>query len=131
MSAIHRRVLAFDVRPGRAGFVLLESPHHLVDWGCLYYSHRGVSPGRQAARLIERSRPERIVPVTPANQTLASTKIRKMVGTLKKSSRSARVRVIAFSRRGVLQALSVPHRYAAAGLVAERFPVLRARRRRG
>ncbi len=127
MHSSHRRILAFDVRSRRAGFVLLESPHHLIDWGCLYCSNRDVSPARQLAKLLARTRPDRVVVVTPANQALARRRLRRMVDMVTKEAETSRVRVIVFSRRSVLRALDVKRRHAAAVLVTERFPVLKPR----
>ncbi|MGH9417026.1 MAG: hypothetical protein ACRD01_10405 [Terriglobales bacterium] len=127
MSTIHRRVLALDVHARRAGFALLESPHRLVDWGMLYFEDRDRSPARQAAALIELTRPERIVLVTPANQTLARRRVQKMVVTLTRAASASHVRLVVFSRRDVLSVLGVRRRHAAAVLVAQRFPALAPR----
>lgn len=127
MSHFHRRVLAFDVRARRAGYVLIESPRHLVDWGCLYCSNRSASPAHQLDRLIARTRPERIIVVTPANQVLARQTLRTMVGRVTRAARDAHVRVVTFSRSSVLRALNVQRRHAAAVIVTERFPVLKLR----
>jgi len=54
------RVIAFDVRPQRLGYVIFEEPMRLVDWG-VSRSRDSIRNGIRLMRLVEHSQPSVVV----------------------------------------------------------------------
>jgi len=125
------RVLVLDVHARHSGFAVFEGPNQLVDWGMLHYgtgSNGTARPaGAQAAKVIARSQPERLVITMPANRTLAGNRLAAVAEAITGIAAQHHIPVRRLRRSQVLDDFGVRTRYAAAGQIAERFPSLGAR----
>src|SRR6266853_1721091 len=121
------RVLALDLHPRRFGYVVLERPARLLNWGVCSYRGKGkpnaVLIQRRLRPLLEMWNPTLLVthtaPQLPPRQKLLRERLIKGVVAEAKSKR-ARVRILK-STRGWTKNLT---KYERAREVAELFPVL-------
>lgn len=73
MTNLPERILCIDLRKSRFGYVVLEGPHHLLDWGTREFSRRRTLTTRQVQDVLQliltESRPEKVI-VGAANDRL-------------------------------------------------------------
>ena len=115
------RVLAIDLRMQRFGFVLLERPNMLLDWGVSGY-HSSVSKAltRKIAQVAEQFGPSLIL----CRQTFENG---KLLDTLKREALAHSISVHFVTPQAMHDHFAQcgrPNKYAVSELVARQFPEL-------
>jgi len=123
------RVLALDLRSGRAGFVVLEGLDKLLDWGVRSYTPRygplEVTVSRRIASLLGLHQPSVMVLRLPSNRLVKKNdRIRVIVRTLRKEAKRRSVSLRLLRRQRIKKIFSAQGRatkHQIASLMAERF----------
>ena len=133
MKTIHLevpRVMAINMTNGRLGYVVLEGPHFLVDWGVL--DLRGArDPERleKACDVIAWNLPDVLVlEDVEAKGCMKGARTRQLISRLKEEARHRAIETAILSRleaQGLFEPLGATTRYAIARMVADRFPELK------
>jgi hypothetical protein len=118
------RVLAIDLHPRCFGYVIVESPDRLLDWGARSHRHKGDSGDaliRRLRSLLELWRPSLLVINSPRQIRLRKNVSRKrLFERVTAEAKNHRVSV-----RGGSEQVGNSTKYEKARLVAEQFPALR------
>src|ERR1700694_5738316 len=98
-----KRVLALDVHPRSFGFVVLEGPNRMLDWGVRSF-RTGVNAvkipaGKKFLAVLDEFRPSAVV--IGERLTRRTTKHTKMIATIERQVRSRRIPVRRISRGDV------------------------------
>jgi|SRR5579885_2015658 len=126
------RVLAIDPDRRGFGYVILEGPDFLVDWGIREVSGpKNAACIRAVAGLIKRYEPEVLVLEDPsAKGCWRRQRVRRLLEDLTELGRARGLRVRLVSRanvRRVFAQLGATNKYQVAKAIAERFPELASR----
>ncbi len=122
------RVIALDLHPRRFGYVVLESPDKLLDWGVRSYRRKGNSSDvliqRRLRPLLALWRPTLLVirgtRQMPPRQKLPRERYLKGIAV---EAKNYRARVHILKKRSTDRAERLTN-YASAQAVVQRFPVL-------
>jgi hypothetical protein len=117
------RVLAIDLHPRRFGYVVIENPQRLLDWGVRSHRGRGNSAEvlvrRRLRPLLEFWQPSLLLVQNPSRMTPSVTSRSRLLRRIVMEGKNQRVPVrIGHKRTGGLT------KYENARLAAEHFPVL-------
>jgi Holliday junction resolvasome RuvABC endonuclease subunit len=125
----HRRVLAIDPTSRGFGFVLLEGPHRLIDWGV---AHARVDKHRRClarvANLIAHYEPEVIVLEDGAGRgSRRCARVRQLLQDIQRLATARNIATRSFSRSKVRRAFEGANahtKHQIAKTIAGRFPEL-------
>jgi len=124
-----QRVLAFDPSTRGFGYVVVESPQSLIEWGARRTrGEKNPLALKRVARLIESYGPDVIViEDCVEKQCRRSPRVRRLAKDIIKSARKKGIKVRSFSRRRVTAVLSQSGaltKRQIATTIAEQFPEL-------
>jgi len=127
---ISNRVLAVDPSPRGLGFVILEGPQSLIEWGVREVRAKKKNAGtlREMESLIESYEPDVVVIEDCGDKECSrGPRVRHLIQKICKLSTSKRVKIRRFSVRTVRAVLSgspTSTKHQIATIVAMRFPEL-------
>ena len=129
-DATQERIIALDVRPQSFGYVVLEGPEHLLDWGVRSFRN-GVNavqvPARQKlAKLLDEVEPSAVLVREPLKGR-QSSKLAKMLDAVRQEAKSRRITVRCVSRAAIRNAFGGQNRitkYQIASMLSVHFPAL-------
>jgi len=121
-----RRILAFAPSSKGLGFVVLETPHALVDWGVksVKKQNKNADSLKKARQLTELYRPHVLV-LENCRNSRRCQRIQKLIAALKSQAQSQHVKVILLSQqqtRKVFFADQPGTKHALATMLAQEFP---------
>jgi hypothetical protein len=123
-----KRVLALDVHPQSFGFVVIEGPNRMLDWGIRSF-RQGVNTvkvpaARKLLALIDEFTPSAVVIRKPDRRRNT-----KMLKTIESQARTRKIPVRFISRRDVNRAFVgfESNKYEVASALAKQFPALASR----
>ena len=121
------RVLALDLHPRRFGYVVLEFPDRLLDWGVRSHRRKGNSVDmiirRRVRPLLELWRPSVIVLREPLRIRTPNLQRNRLLKQIMMAAKSYRARVHILKKRSTDRAERLTN-YERAQAVVQRFPVL-------
>jgi hypothetical protein len=122
------RVLALDLHPHRFGYVVVESPAKLLDWGVRSYRRKGnpadVLIRRRLRPLLELGKPMLLAIRDPQQLCPRQRRLReKLLRGIAKEAKAHRARVQMLKKRSTDRAEKLT-KYERAQEVIKRFPVL-------
>ncbi len=124
--------MAINMTNGRLGYVVLEGPHFLIDWGVLDLRGAG-DPERieKTCDVIAWNLPDVLVlEDVAAKGCLKGARTRKLINRLDEEARRRAIETAILSRlevQAVFEPLGATTRHAIARIIADRFPELRRR----
>jgi Holliday junction resolvasome RuvABC endonuclease subunit len=128
----HRRVLAIDPFSRGFGFILLEGPHQLVDWGVTHT--RANKQGRCLARvadLMHHYEPDVIVVEdVAAKGCRRCERVQQLIGEIRRCATERRIAIRSFPRlkvKRVFTEANAHNKHEIAVAIAGRFPELASR----
>lgn len=129
----HMRVLALDPFARGFGFVVLEGPENLIDWGMKEARKNKTARSlEQTAALIEHYQPDVVVVENVTNKSCRRrSRVQELIQEILALAASRQVRVSSVSRQAVKTAFAhagVQTKDAIADVVAQRLPELARRR---
>jgi hypothetical protein len=121
------RVLALDLHSRRFGYVVLESPDRLLDWGVRSYRRKGKSRDvliqRRLRPLLELWRPSVVVLREPLRIQTPTPQTNRFLKQLVTAAKNYRARVQILNKRPTDRAEKLT-KYEGAQAVIKRFPIL-------
>ena len=127
-----KRVLAIDPISRGFGFVVLEGPDRLIDWGVVHVrnaKHKGCLS--RIGQLIDQYIPDTLVTEdVTASGSRRGARVRNLVEAIQILAKEKRVACRKVSRQGVRRAYSgsgAQTKHQIASVIADRFPELRSR----
>jgi hypothetical protein len=121
------RVLALDLHPRRFGYVVLEGPGRLLDWGVRSYRGKGnatdVLIRRRLIRLLELWRPSVVVLRKPVRIRTPNSPTNRLLKQIMMVARNQSARLQILKKRPTDRAEKLT-KYECAQAVIKRFPVL-------
>ena len=127
-----RRILAIDPTSRGFGFVVLEGPKRLIDWGLFQARIRkNHSCLGQVKKLIDHYRPNLLIVEDLRQNRRRCSRVRKLLQTVQNLASKSHVKCKAVSltrvRRVFSDGRAVVTKYAVAEMVSQRFPELAPR----
>ncbi len=123
------RVLALDLHPRSFGYVVVEGPSRLLDWGVCSHRQKGVVSDalvrKRLRQLLDFWRPAALVLHNPLKKSRRPNRKKdKLIDLIVAEARSRRI-VVRVPGKGTADQGKIPTKYEIARRVAEHFPVLR------
>ncbi len=121
-----QRILAFAPSSKGLGFVVLETPHTLVDWGVktVKTQHKNADSLKKAKQLTDLYRPDVLV-LEDCHNSRRGLRIKKLITALKAQAKSQHVKVVLLSQKQVRKVFFSEQpgtKHALATLLAQEFP---------
>jgi hypothetical protein len=122
------RVLALDLHPRRFGYVVIENPDRLLDWGARSHCQKDGSTDvfiqKRLKPLLKLWRPSLLLRNQPRMMEKPNQRGNKVLNRIATVAKSHRVHVRVLKKRPAADEGKRLTKYENARLVAERFPIL-------